>query len=272
MNVQQLLVKKQQGEKIVMVTAYDYYGALLTEQAGADMVLVGDSVGNVMLGYGSTTPVTMEEILHHTKPVARALKNALVVADMPFGSYQISVEQALANAIRLIKEGGAAAVKLEGGEETAPAIAALSRQGIPVMAHIGLLPQTAAMWQGFRCQGRDAASARRLLETALLLEQAGAFSLVLECVASEAAAKISAALKIPTIGIGSGVDCDGQVLVFHDLAGLNAGHVPRFVKRYADAAALIRQAIADFAAEVVSGSYPDAQHSFFMETGEAEKL
>jgi 3-methyl-2-oxobutanoate hydroxymethyltransferase len=272
MNVQQLLAKKQTGEKIVMITAYDYYGALLAEQADVDMVLVGDSLGNVILGYGTTTPVTMEDILHHTKPVARAVKNALVVADMPFGSYQISVEQALTNAILLIKEGGASAVKLEGGEETVPVISALSKQGIPVMAHIGLLPQTAGMWQGFRCQGRDAKSAHSLLETARLLEQAGAFSLVLECVAAEAAAKISSSLKIPTIGIGAGLNCDGQVLVFHDLVGLNEGHVPRFAKQYGNASAVIRQAITDFTAEVRTGAYPDAGHSFFMDADELKKL
>jgi 3-methyl-2-oxobutanoate hydroxymethyltransferase len=272
MNVRQLLAKKQQGEKIVMVTAYSYHSALLAEQAEVDVVLVGDSLGNVMLGYDTTTPVTLEEVLHHTKPVARAVKNALVVADMPFGSYQISVEQALTNAIRLIKEGGASAVKLEGGAETVPAICALAKQGIPVMAHIGLLPQTAAMWQGYRCQGREAETAHRLLETARQLEEAGAFSVVLECVAAEAAATISAALKIPTIGIGAGPDCDGQVLVFHDLVGLNDGHTAHFVKQYGRAAAELSQAIAAFAAEVRTGVYPGPDHSFFMEPGELEKL
>jgi 3-methyl-2-oxobutanoate hydroxymethyltransferase len=269
MNVRQLLEKKRRGEKIVMITAYSYHSALLAEQAGLDIVLVGDSLGNVMLGYDTTTPVTVEDMLHHAKPVARTVKSALVVADLPFGAYHISVEQALANAIRLIKEGGVAAVKLEGGEETVPLTAALTQRGIPVMAHIGLLPQTAAMWQGFRCQGRDAASASRLLETARQLEQAGAFALVLECVASEAAAAIATALTIPVIGIGSGPGCDGQVLVFHDIIGLSGGQAPRFVKRYGEAAALISRAIGDFASEVRSGLYPDAEHSFFME--EAEK-
>jgi 3-methyl-2-oxobutanoate hydroxymethyltransferase len=214
----------------------------------------------------------MEDILHHSKPVARAVKNALLVADMPFGSYQISVERAMENAIRLIKEGGAAAVKLEGGEETVPVIAALSKHGIPVMAHIGLTPQTAGLWQGFRCQGRDAVSARRLLETARQLEQAGAFSLVLECVAAEAAAKITASVTIPTIGIGAGPHCDGQVLVFHDLVGLNEGGAPSFAKQYGQTAAVIRQAIGDYAAEVRSGAYPGSAHSFFMETDELNKL
>ena len=271
-NVQNLLVKKQTGEKIVMITAYGYHSALLAEQAGMDIVLVGDSLGNVMLGYNSTTPVTMADILHHTKPVTRAVKNALVVADMPFGSYQISVEQAMTNAIRLIKEGGASAVKLEGGVETVPVISALTKHGIPVMAHIGLLPQTAAMWQGFRCQGRDAASARHLRETAQQLEQAGAFSLVLECVAAEAAANITSLLKIPTIGIGAGPHCDGQVLVFHDLVGLNEGHMPRFAKAFGNAASVIRQAINDYIAEVKDGVYPDIAHTFYMEAAEEKKL
>ena len=271
-NVQQLLAKKQQGEKIVMITAYGYHSALLAEQANVDIVLVGDSLGNVMLGYDKTTPVTLEDMLYHTKPVARALTNALLVTDMPFGSYQVSVEQAMLNAIRLIKEGGAAAVKLEGGAETVPIIAALTKFGIPVMAHIGLLPQTAAMWQGYHCQGRNADSARRLLETARMLEEAGAFSVVLECVAAEAAAKISTAIKIPTIGIGAGPDCDGQVLVFHDLVGLNEGHVPRFVKQYGQTASLMRQAITDYAAEVKACVYPDPAHSFFMEADELNKL
>jgi len=272
MNVRQLRSKKEQREKIVMVTAYDYPSALLAEQAGVDMLLVGDSLGNVVLGYDSTRPVTMEDILLHTRPVARAAQNALVVADMPFGSYQISTEQALSNAIRLIKEGGAAAVKLEGGVEVAPIIAALSTMGIPVMAHIGLLPQTAAMWQGFRTQGRDAAAAHSLLTIAQELERAGAFSVVLECVASEAAAFISSQLTMPTIGIGAGPGCDGQVLVFHDLVGLNEGHAPRFAKQYGQAATVIRQAIGDFAAEVRQGLYPGPEHSFFMDAAELKKL
>ena len=280
MNVNQLLAKKQAGEKIVVITAYDYPGALLAEQAGADIVLVGDSLGNVVLGYEKTTAVTVADILHHTKPVARAIKKALVVADMPFGSYQISTEQALSNAIRFIKEGGAAAVKLEVMEENLPLITSLTKQGIPVMAHIGLLPQTASLWHGYRCQGRDAASAHTLMKIAGKLEEAGAFSVVLECVAAEAAAAITASLKIPTIGIGAGAECDGQVLVFHDLVGLSSGYLsglgngyePRFVKRYGDAASLIRQALSDFATEVRGKIYPDNTHSFFMEAEELKKL
>ncbi|MCL1817228.1 MAG: 3-methyl-2-oxobutanoate hydroxymethyltransferase [Clostridiales bacterium] len=272
MNVQQLLGKKQRGEKIVMITAYGYPSGILAEQAGVDIVLVGDSLGNVVLGYETTTPVTLEDILHHTKPVARAVKNALVVADMPFGSFQISNELALANAILLIKEGGAAAVKLEGGMATAPVITALSKHGIPVMAHIGLLPQTASMWQGFRCQGRNAESARCLQETALILEQAGAFSIVLECIAAEVAANITASLQIPTIGIGAGADCDGQVLVFHDLVGLNEGHMPRFAKQYGQAAVMMRQAISAYANDVRNGTFPDAEHNFLMENEELKKM
>lgn len=272
MNIRRLLAKKEQGEKIVMVTAYDHPGAVLAEQAGVDMILVGDSLGNNVLGYETTTPVTVEDILHHTRAVARGAKDTLVMADMPFGSYQISVEQAVTNAIRFIKEGGAQAVKLEGGLEVSPLITALTKAGIPVMAHIGLLPQTAGLWHGYRIQGRDAASAQRLLETAQALEQAGAFSVLLECVASEAAGLISRQLQGPTIGIGSGPDCDGQVLVFHDLVGLNENHLPRFVKQYGLAAEVIRQAIGAYAAEVRQGVYPDADHSFPMEEEELQKL
>lgn len=272
MNISRLLEKKLQGEKIVMVTAYDYPGALVAEAAGADILLIGDSLGNVVLGYDSTVKVTMADMLHHTRPVARAAKNALVVADMPFGSYQISIEEALRNAVLLIKEGGAAAVKLEGGREIAPLVAALTAAGIPVMAHIGLLPQTAGMWHGYRIQGKDEASARKLLAEAEALEQSGAFSVLLECVASEAAALITKTLHVPTIGIGSGPMTDGQVLVFHDLVGLNEGHVPRFVKRYGSAAEHMRQAISQYAEEVRQGLYPDDEHSFPMDTDELKRL
>ncbi|MCL2496267.1 MAG: 3-methyl-2-oxobutanoate hydroxymethyltransferase [Clostridiales bacterium] len=271
-NISHLYDKKKRGEKIVAVTAYDYPCALVAEAAGADILLVGDSLGNVVLGYESTMKVTMADILHHARPVARAAQKALVVADMPFGSYQISVEEALRNAVLLLKEAGVAAVKLEGGAQVAPLVAAMTGQGIPVMAHIGLLPQTAALWHGYRVQGCDEASAREILKAALALEQAGAFSVVLECVASEAAALITEKLNIPTIGIGSGPHCDGQVLVFHDLVGLNEGHVPRFVKRYGAAAEAMRRAVGDFAAEVRQGLYPGDEHSFPMNADELKRL
>ena len=271
-NIACLNDKKKRGEKIVTVTAYDYPCALAAEAAGADILLVGDSLGNVVLGYESTVKVTMEDILHHARPVARAAKQALVVADMPFGSYQISVGEALKNAVLLLKEGGVAAVKLEGGAQAAPLVAAMTSQGIPVMAHIGLLPQTAASWHGYRVQGRDEVAARELLEAALTLEQAGAFSVVLECVAGEAAALITEKLSIPTIGIGSGPATDGQVLVFHDLVGLNEGNVPRFVKRYGAVAEMMRQAVSEFAAEVRQGIYPGAEHSFPMDADELKRL
>lgn len=267
-----LLAKKRQGEKIVMVTAYDYPGALVAEQAGVDVLLVGDSLGNVVLGYDTTIPVTMEDMLLHTRPVARAATQALVVADLPYGSYHVSTEQAITNGLRLIQEGGAAAVKLEGGQEFAPLVETMTQRGIPVMAHIGLLPQTASIWEGYRVQARTAASAQLLLESALALEAAGAFAVVLECVTQEAAELISSRLSIPTIGIGAGPGCDGQVLVFHDLLGLNQGHVPHFVKQYAAAAEQMRQALGEYAAEVRQGSFPDAAHSFPMEEAEVQNL
>ena len=263
---------KREGQKIVMMTAYDYPTTQICEQAGADILLVGDSLGNVVLGYPSTTPVTMDEMIHHIKPVARTAKRALVVGDMPFGSYHCGIEAALQNGVRLIKEGGCAALKLEGGKEFAPLVREFTDRGLPVMAHIGLLPQTASMWQGYRFQGRNQAEAELLLESALALEEAGAFAVVMECVASEAAEYISKKLTIPTIGIGSGVSCDGQVLVFHDTVGINQGHTPKFVKQYANAAALMQEAIQNYAEEVRGGLYPTAEHSFPMDADQVAKL
>lgn len=264
--------KKLQQQKIVTMTAYDYPGALIASQAGVDILLVGDSLGNVVLGYETTIPVTMDDMLLHVKPVSRGADSALVVADLPFGSYHCGTEEALKNAVALIKEGGATAVKLEGGDVVAPLVQEITRRGIPVMAHIGLLPQTASLWEGYRVQGRDAAGAQELLASALALEAAGAFSIVLECVAAETAQMISTRLRIPTIGIGSGPYCDGQVLVFHDTLGLNQGHVPRFVKRYCEAGALMQQALTEYAAEVRAGTFPDPDHSFPMAEEEAQKL
>ena len=258
--------KVANGEKLVMVTTYDYPSAVLAEQAGVDMILVGDSVGNVVLGYDNTVPVSMDEMIYHTSAVSRGVKNAMLVADMPYGSYQAGTEQAIANAIRLIKEGGAQAVKLEGSQWSS-LVHEMSRRGIPVMAHLGLEPQIAGLWEGYKTHGRDEDTAWALVDAAQEMEEAGAFSVLLECVAVEASRLISEKIDIPTIGIGSGADCDGQVLVLHDLLGINTGHVPKFVKQYAHIGEDIVSAIRNYAAEVRQGVFPDAEHSVNMEAG-----
>lgn len=263
--------KVSNGEKLVMVTAYDYPSAVLAEQAGVDMILVGDSVGNVVLGYDNTVPVSMDEMIYHTSAVSRGVKNAMLVADMPYGSYQAGTEQAIANAIRLIKEGGAQAVKLEGSQWSS-LVHEMSRRGIPVMAHLGLEPQIAGLWEGYKTHGRDEDTAWALVDAAQEMEEAGAFSVLLECVAVEASRLISEKIDIPTIGIGSGADCDGQVLVLHDLLGINTGHVPKFVKQYAHIGEDIVSAIRNYAAEVRQGVFPDAEHSVNMEAGEAQRI
>jgi 3-methyl-2-oxobutanoate hydroxymethyltransferase len=266
--------KKERGEKIVMLTAYDFPTAVIAAAAGADILLVGDSLGNVVLGYDTTIPVTMEDILHHTHPVVRgaAEKGVFIVADMPFGSYHISIEETLRNAFTLIKDGGADAIKLEGGEEILPIVSELTKRGIPVMAHIGLVPQTASLWQGYKVQGHDEVSAWALVKTAQKLAEAGAFSVVLECVTRETAALITNKVPIITIGIGSGSDCDGQVLVSHDLLGLTQGNVPRFVKQFGYVGAEMERAFAAYAEEVRAGTFPDPDHSFAMEENEAKKI
>ncbi|TDA70695.1 MAG: 3-methyl-2-oxobutanoate hydroxymethyltransferase [Clostridia bacterium] len=254
---------KKEGRKITMLTAYDYPTALMVEEAGLDMILVGDSLGMTVLGLESTIPVTMEDMLHHTKAVTRAVRNTFVVADLPFMAYNISREQAIANCGILIKEGGADAVKLEGGNPwVVETVRAVVEAGIPVMAHLGLTPQTATQLGGYRVQGKDSDDARRITGQAEALAEAGAFSLVLECVPASLGAEITKALLIPTIGIGAGPDCDGQVLVFHDLVGLFEKFVPKFVKRYANVREIIVHAMAEYAEEVRTGAFPDAQHSF----------
>jgi 3-methyl-2-oxobutanoate hydroxymethyltransferase len=253
---------KRRGERIVMVTAYDYPSGRLAGAAGVDVVLVGDSAAMTVLGHDSTVPATMDEMVILTRAAARGARRPLVVADMPFGSFQISDEEALRNGIRFIKESGADAVKLEGAGPTVSRVLALVGAGIPVMGHIGLTPQSATMLGGFRAQGRTAAKARQLLEDARTLEQAGCFSLVLEAVPAPVAARITAALSIPTIGIGSGRDCDGQVLVYHDLLGLYQGKSPRFVKRYAELAPAIQDALERYAADVRSGAFPADDHTY----------
>lgn len=245
-----------------MLTAYDASMASLFQSCGVDILLVGDSLGMVVLGYDSTVPVTMEDMLHHCSAVRRGAPDGFVVGDMPFGSYQVGVEQAVANAVRFYKEAGADAIKLEGGEEVCETVSAVVRAGVPVMGHIGLTPQTAGQSGGFTVQGKDEDSARRLLHEARALEKAGAFAIVLECIPSGLAEIISQSLSIATIGIGAGPACDGQVLVSHDLLGMFARFVPRFVKQYADLAPLIEEAVSSYVKEVGEGSFPDRSHSF----------
>ena len=252
---------KRAGTKIVMVTAYDYPSARLASEAGIELLLVGDSAGNNVLGYDTTVPVSMEEVVMLTAAVGRARPRALIIGDMPFGSFQASDEDAVANAVRLVKV-GADAVKLEGAGPMASRVRAIVGAGIPVMGHLGLTPQSATMLGGMKAQGRTAANARRLLDDARELEAAGCFSLVLEAVPAKVAAHITEALEIPTIGIGAGAGCDGQVLVWHDLLGVNQGAAPRFVKRYADVAGEIRRGLETFAAEVRSGAYPADEHAY----------
>jgi len=253
---------KAEGEKITVLTAYDYPFARFMDAAGIDMILVGDSVGSVVCGYDTTLPVTMDEILYHTRAVVRGSSQALVIADMPFLSYQVYLREARLNAGRLIKEGGAAAVKLEGGENVAETIRAIVAMDIPVVGHIGLTPQSIHRMGGYRVQGRVQEQAERLLADARAVEEAGAFAVVLEGVPKELARQITAALKIPTIGIGAGVHCDGQVLVIHDILGLCEKYSPRFVKRFADVSQTIRGGIDDYIREVKEGTFPTDSHSF----------
>jgi len=272
LTIPDIVAMKGAGEKITVLTAYDVSMARLVEAAGIEMVLVGDSLGMVVLGYDSTVPVTVEEMLHHCRAVSRGVERALLVGDMPFLSYQTSEYDAVVNGGRFLKEGGCDAVKVEGGVEVCPAVRALARAGIPVMGHIGLTPQTAGMLGGYRVQGKDVASARRLLAEARALEEAGAFAVVLECVPAQLAEVITREIGIPTIGIGAGVHCDGQVLVSHDLLGMFEKFVPSFVKAYANLAPQIKAAFTGYRDEVKSGAYPDATHSFTMQVEVGEIL
>lgn len=248
--------------KISMLTAYDASMARLVDGAGIDALLVGDSLGMVTLGYDSTLPVTMEEMLHHTAAVSRGAAQALVIADMPFGSYQISPEQAVSNGIRFLKEGGCAAVKIEGGEEVCDTVRALVKAGVPTLGHIGLTPQTAGQLGGYKVQGKDLAAARKLLDDARSLDAAGVFGIVLEAMPASLAAAISKAVAVPTIGIGAGPYCDGQVLVMHDLIGLFEKFIPSFVKQYVNLAPQIKAAVQSYISEVESGAFPGPEHSF----------
>jgi 3-methyl-2-oxobutanoate hydroxymethyltransferase len=271
--IPKLRTMKESGEKIAMLTAYDWPTAVLLDRAGLDVLLVGDSVGNNILGYESTIPVTMDEMIHHTRAVRRGVKRALLVGDMPFLSYQISAEQALANAGRFLKEGGAEAVKLEGGAEMADIISLLVRRGIPVMGHIGLTPQRAAQLGGLKVQGRDEETAKKLLTDATILEEAGVFSLVLEAVPWALAKLITERVKVPTIGIGAGPYCDGQVLVVTDMIGLSLGISPKFSKRYTNVAAEIERAATEFLHDVRSGKFPTVEeHSFKISEEVLKKL
>jgi 3-methyl-2-oxobutanoate hydroxymethyltransferase len=264
---------KRRGEKIVMVTAYDAPGARFAEDAGIDVILVGDTAAMVVLGHeGTTVPVTMDEMLFLTRTVARAARRPIVIGDMPFGSYQVSDENAVVNAIRFVKEAGADAVKLEGAGPSVSRARAIVAAGIPVMGHVGLTPQSATQLGGFKTQGKTAEQARELVAGALALEAAGCFSVVLEAVPSPVAAEITRRLTVPTIGIGAGPDCDGQVLVYHDLLGLTEGHLPRFVKRYANLSREIRDALEHYAEDVRSGAFPEEQHTYAMADEERDRF
>lgn len=263
---------KKNGEKVTMLTAYDYSTAKLVDEAGIDSILVGDSLGNVILGYEDTISVTMEDMIHHGAAVARGAKDALIVIDMPFMSYQASVYDAVVNAGRLMKEGRANAVKLEGGASVCPQIRAITESGIPVVAHLGLTPQSVNAFGGYKVQGKSETAAAKLLEDALAVQEAGAFAVVLECVPAKLAALITERLDIITIGIGAGSECDGQVLVYQDMLGMFTDYVPKFVKQFARVGDIMKQAFADYKREVSEGTFPAPEHSYKIEDEVIEKL
>jgi 3-methyl-2-oxobutanoate hydroxymethyltransferase len=253
---------KIQGEKITVLTAYDYGMASILDESNIDIILIGDSLGMVVLGYDNTLPVTMEDMLHHTKAVSRAAQNALLVADMPFLTYQISPATALANAGRFLQEANAQAVKLEGGREYAEIVHKMTYAGIPVMAHLGLTPQSVHQLGGYKVQGKKEDAAEKIMQDAKILEEAGAFALVLECIPENLASEITQSLTIPTIGIGAGVHCDGQVLVINDMLGMYDKMTPKFVKKYAHLNLEIKKAVNTYITEVKNGTFPDSEHSF----------
>jgi 3-methyl-2-oxobutanoate hydroxymethyltransferase len=254
----------EKNQKITCLTGYDYPTARLLDDAGVDILLVGDSLGMAVLGYESTIPVTLDEILHHVRAVRRGTHRALLVADMPFGSFHVSVEESLRNAVRLVKEGGAEAVKVEGGERRIELISRLVEAEIPVMGHVGLTPQSVNAMGGFHVQGKTAEASRQIERDARAVESAGAFSVVLESVPREVAARVTKNLRIPTIGIGAGPDCDGQILVFHDLVGLMTGHVPKFVRQYANLSGEISRAVSQYCEDVRAGRYPSDTESYHL--------
>lgn len=263
---------KAKGEKLSMLTAYDYSTAKLEDESGINGILVGDSLGNVVLGYEDTVSVTMEDMIHHGAAVARGAKNALVVVDMPFMSYEVTVEEAVRNAGRLMKEGRAGAVKLEGGVRVAEQIRAIVKAGIPVMGHIGLTPQSINVFGGFRVQGKSEEAARALLADAKAVEEAGAFAVVIEAVPAALAQMITDTVSIPTIGIGAGAGCDGQILVYQDMLGMFSDFTPKFVKRYANVGEVMREAFANYATEVASGAFPTEEHTYKIKDDVLEKL
>lgn len=270
--VSTFLNAKQKGEKLTMITAYDYSAAKLVDAAGVNSILVGDSLGNVILGYEDTLSVTMEDMIHHAKAVSRGAKECLVVVDMPFMSYQVSVSEAVTNAGRLMKEGRANAVKLEGGLSICPQIRAITDAGIPVVAHLGLTPQSVNAFGGYKVQGKTEAAARRLIQDAFAVQEAGAFCIVLECVPAELAGLITGLMSVPTIGIGAGAGCDGQVLVFHDMLGIFSDYTPKFVKRFAEVGSVITEALRSYDSQVRDGSFPEEKHGYMIDHEIVEKL
>ena len=268
----ELLELKRRGQKIAMVTAYDFPSGRIADEAGVELVLVGDSAAMVVLGHDSTVPATMEELLLLTRAVTRGAKRPLVIADMPFGSFQVSDDDAVRNAVRFVKEAGADAVKLEGAGRTLTRIGSILDAGIPVMGHVGLTPQSAALGEGYKARGRTAIEARRIFDEARALERAGCFAVVLEAIPPAVAAHITEALRIPTIGIGAGPLCDGQVLVWHDLLGITPGHVPRFVKAYADLKVTIGAALEAYVADVRGGAFPAPEHTYGMPDAELARF
>jgi 3-methyl-2-oxobutanoate hydroxymethyltransferase len=263
---------KSKNKKITMLTAYDYSTAKLMDQAGVNAILVGDSLGMVILGYEDTISVTMEDMIHHSKAVAKGCENALVVTDMPFMSYQTSVYDAVVNAGRLMKEGRAGAIKLEGGREVIPQVEAIVKASIPVMGHLGLTPQSINTFGGFKVQGKNEEAAKKIIEDAIALEQAGAFAIVLECVPAALANLITEQVSIPTIGIGAGAGCDGQVLVYQDMLGMFADFTPKFVKKFANTGEEMKQAFAAYIREVEEGTFPAKEHCFSMDDTILSKL
>ena len=263
---------KQQGRKISMLTAYDYSTAKLMDEAGINAILVGDSLGNVVLGYEDTLSVTMEDMIHHGAAVARGAKHAMVVVDMPFMSYQASVYDAVVNAGRLMKEGRASAVKLEGGKEVCPQVKAVTEAGIPVMGHLGLTPQSINALGGHRVQGKTQQAAQKLLDDARALQEAGAFAVVLECVPEKLADKVTKELEIPTIGIGAGSGCDGQVLVYQDMLGMFSDFTPKFVKKFANVGQVMKEAFKSYIDEMQQGSFPSQEHCYSIDDDIIEKL
>lgn len=259
---------KENGERIAMLTAYDYASAFMAEAAGVDIILIGDSLGNVVQGADNTLPVTVDEIIYHTRAVKRGAPNTCILADMPFGSYEISIEEGVRNAVRMVKETGCDGVKLEGGAERAELIRAITDASVPVMAHIGMTPQKIAQMGGFKVQGKSIEAAQKLLEDAKALEAAGAVQVLMECVPAPLAAKITESLSVPTIGIGAGNGTTGQVLVWYDMAGMYDKFTPKFVKKYAEAGKIITEAMAEYVSEVKSGQFPDEAHSFALKNAD----